>query len=156
MYKKFPFKKWIFYFCACLFYLVFNVSAFAGISIDSPGDGATVGGIVPITVSAASSDVYPIYYLGCSTNPGGFYLAVPAASVTHTWQWDSTYYPDGGPVTIAAVALPIAGPIGSYTTEINVNVYNPRPFISITSPTDGAYISPDTTNLSVTAQFHNS
>lgn len=125
----------------------------ADVEITSPSDGATVGGIVPVVVSYSGTLQWPVFYL-TSGLFGWHWLDEPALSGSYTYYWDTSYIPNGTEKGIYVYAF-MAGSISGTSQAIWVTVYNPYPVVIITSPTDGAVISPETSVLPVTLEYHN-
>ncbi|MFH1776667.1 MAG: RHS repeat-associated core domain-containing protein [Candidatus Omnitrophota bacterium] len=132
---------------------VIPASVQAGVKIESPADGVTVGGAISIVVSYTGTASYPVYYLSC--NPGGgTYIDPPVLSGSKSFNFDTTYKNNGEAVVIAAYAAWAGDPLGA-SDNITVYVYNPLPVIELTSISEGDYISPETTTLPITVNFHN-
>ncbi|MDP3787261.1 MAG: RHS repeat-associated core domain-containing protein [Candidatus Omnitrophota bacterium] len=123
----------------------------ADVEIVSPADGATVGGIVPITITYWGTPTWPVYYVSCF--PGGSYYESYVLSGSHTFFWDTTDRSDGTQA-IDAYANWAGSPTGAYD-NISVIVYNPPPAITIASPANGQTVPPGTLTLPVTVEYHN-
>ena len=132
--------------------LIFPTTVLAGAKINSPSNGETVGGIVPIAVSYWGTADYPVYYVYCSV-AGGYWPSL-TLSGSHTFFWDTTYTPDGTQKTIQVYANWAGSPNGAYDTVI-VTVNNPPPVIVIISPANGENIPQGSLTLPVSVEFHN-
>ncbi|MFH1777026.1 MAG: DUF6531 domain-containing protein, partial [Candidatus Omnitrophota bacterium] len=129
------------------------VQAALDVKIESPQDGAIVAGKIDIVVSYTGTESNPAYYIIC--NPGGgVYIDPPLVSGTKTFYFDTTNRINGTELMIAATAA-FQGSNLSARDIITVYVYNPSPVIELTSIAEGGYISPETTTLPITVNFHN-
>jgi len=134
-------------------WLTFPAAVSAGVKIDSPANGETVGGITPIIVSYWGTESYPVYYVFTSV-AGGYWIQPPVLSGSHTFFWDTTSTPNGTQKTIGAYATWAGFSYGTHDT-VTVTVYNPPPVITITSPSNGEIIPPDSLTLPVSVEYHN-
>jgi hypothetical protein len=108
------------------------------VSITSPQDGATLGGLV--TVAAAASDDFVVSKVEFLLD--GVRQAEDA-SAPYSWTWDTSTSPDGGK-KLSAVATDLAG--NSATHEIAVTIANQGgdatpPSVAFTSPGNGQTVN---------------
>ena len=106
--------------------------------INSPGNGATVAGVVPISVTATpnASTRSPIYDVELSVD--NVWMDTDDAPPWGPFQWDTRGLPDGSH-TFRVTVQDRAGRTSSASRTVTVN--NPTPTVTIDSPGAGATVS---------------
>ncbi len=130
-----------------------QMQAWAAVKIESPADGQTVGGIVPVVVTYSGSIQCPINSL-YSYVLGYFYISPPEVSGTHTFYWDTSGVVNGAVVQLGVIASSGYSGVPNFYDAISVTVNNPYPVLTFVTPVDGAFIPPNQTSLPVTISFH--
>ena len=112
--------------------LICATPAFAsgGATITQPANGATVSGLVTISLIADSGVQWSNFYID-----GNYYASTPPLTIT----WDSTKVPNGTH-TISAIAYS-ANKTVMGNPSITVSVANSAPGLKLTSPISGSQVS---------------
>lgn len=127
------------------------------VSITSPLDGATISGMVALSVSASDNvGVAGVRVVHSGTNHSDIPIGTEDMSSPYSFDWDTTHVANGVHM-LRAQARDAAGNIATSTT-ISVTVNNATstavdttaPTVSVTAPIDGATVY-GTTTISVTA-----
>ena len=110
------------------------------VSFSNPSDGDVVNGTVSLTVSASDSGsgIDHVSYYNDSIDSNHLIGSSTDGNSNYQVSWDTTLTSDGSH-TLYAVAYDKAG--NSQTTSITVTVDNSPPYVSITSPSKGSWVS---------------
>lgn len=114
-------------------------------AVISPANGSTVGGFVPVEVSASGQNVGRVDFL-VDNNPIFGWTSPP-----FTFTWDSRSVPDGSHVLSSRVFDgPTVVDSAPVTVQVANNVNGP-PSVSISSPVAGALVSGTNVQIAATA-----
>ncbi|HVN28838.1 MAG TPA: Ig-like domain-containing protein, partial [Candidatus Binataceae bacterium] len=124
--------------------VVQNANTKPAVTITAPANSATVSGTVSITTQTASGIGWINVYVD-----GSYFASSPPFS----FSWDSTNVANGSH-TISSNAYATNSTLaGSASVTINVQNGNPKPAVTLTSPTNGSTVSG---NVTLTAQISSS
>ena len=141
---KFKNEKKIILFVPILIFILLINPATAFLEISSPGNNEIVGGRIDVITSWSSTEAPSIQHLHVTatyynTNGDAIvgtigYAVIPSNSLSHTFSWDTSSYPNGIPITIRATTDYAGNPAKT------IYVNNPYPTVIFSSPSEGANI----------------